>query len=124
MPSIGASGGFLTAWNGSMFTGELLFQNKFSLSIQFTWNSSSNKWILSNIYGPCRHEEKIEFTDWFSNIQMPNDVDWIVMGDFNFIRSPENRNKPGGDVNEMLLFNESISNLGLIELPLKGRQYS
>lgn len=55
---------------------------------------------------------------------MPNDVDWIVMGDFNFIRSPSDRNKPRGDVNQMLLFNEAISNLGLVELPLKGRQYS
>ena len=52
LPSIGASGGILTAWNGSMFTRELLFQNKFSLSIQFTYNISTNKWILSNIYGP------------------------------------------------------------------------
>ena len=55
---------------------------------------------------------------------MPPDEDWILMGDFNFIRSPSDRNKPGGDINQMLLFNEAISNLGLVELPLKGRQYS
>ena len=55
---------------------------------------------------------------------MPNDIDWIIMGDFNFIRTPEDRNTPGGDVNEMLMFNEAISELGLIELPLKGRQFS
>ena len=55
---------------------------------------------------------------------MPSDVDWIIMGHFNFIRKPEDRNKPGGDVNEMLMFNEAISELGLIELPLKGRQFS
>ena len=55
---------------------------------------------------------------------MPGDVDWIVMGDFNFIRDPSDRKRPGGDVNEMLLFNEAISSLGLVELPLKGRKYS
>uniref|UniRef100_A0A452XF66 Uncharacterized protein n=1 Tax=Aegilops tauschii subsp. strangulata TaxID=200361 RepID=A0A452XF66_AEGTS len=27
-------------------------------------------------------------------------------------------------VNEMLLFNEAISKLGLVELPLRGRKYS
>ena len=37
---------------------------------------------------------------------MPNDVDWINMGDFNLIRTPEDRNRRGGDVNEMLMFNE------------------
>lgn len=124
LPSVGASGGILTAWNGALFTGEMMFQNKFSISIQFTCKTSAQTWILTNIYGPCNHEEKADFLQWFSNIQMPNDVEWIIMGDFNFIRSPEDRNRPGGDVNQMLLFNEAISNLGLIELPLKGRQYS
>jgi hypothetical protein len=55
---------------------------------------------------------------------MADDTDWIVMGDFNFIRNPNDRNKPGGDVNDMLLFNDAISNLGLVELPLKGRKFT
>lgn len=46
------------------------------------------------------------------------------MGDFNFCRQPSDRNKLGGDVNGMLLFNEAINNLGLIELPLKGRKFT
>ena len=40
------------------------------------------------------------------------------------LRKPEDRNKPGGDVNEMLLFNEAISSLGQIELPLHGTKYT
>lgn len=55
---------------------------------------------------------------------MPLDTDWILMGDFNFIRNPSDRNRPGGDANEMLLFNDAISNLGLVELPLQGRKFS
>jgi hypothetical protein len=43
---------------------------------------------------------------------------------FNLIRSPADRNKPGGNFDEMLLFNEAISNLGLVEIPLKGRKYT
>jgi hypothetical protein len=46
------------------------------------------------------------------------------MGDFNFIWSQENRNMPGGDVNDIFLFNETISHLGLIALPLKGRSFT
>jgi endonuclease/exonuclease/phosphatase family metal-dependent hydrolase len=49
---------------------------------------------------------------------------WLLIGDFNFIRSEENRNKPGGDVNDMFLFNEIIGHLGLLELPLKGRKFT
>jgi hypothetical protein len=46
------------------------------------------------------------------------------VGDFNLIRSPQDRNRDGGNVNEMLLFNEEISNLGLVDIPLKGRKYT
>jgi hypothetical protein len=55
---------------------------------------------------------------------MPDETDWIVLGDFNFIRGPEDRNKPGGDINDMILFNDAINRLGLIELPLKGRKFT
>jgi hypothetical protein len=34
---------------------------------------------------------------------MPDEQDWLVLGDFNLIRSPNNRNRDGGDINEMLL---------------------
>jgi hypothetical protein len=51
-------------------------------------------------------------------------MNWLIMGDFNFIRKPSDRNKPGGYLNGMLLFNEAISNLCLVELPLKGRKFT
>ena len=92
--------------------------------MEFTYNLSKASWYLTNIYGPCQADKRIEFFDWFSNIQMPDNVDWIILGDFNFIRSREDRNKPGGNVNDMLTFNEAINNLGLVELPLKGRKFT
>jgi exonuclease III len=55
---------------------------------------------------------------------VPDETDWIIMGDFNFISQPSDRNKPHGDVNDMLIFNEAIGNLGLIELPMKGRKFT
>jgi hypothetical protein len=30
---------------------------------------------------------------------MPDDFDWLVVGDFNLYRKPEDRNKARGDVN-------------------------
>jgi hypothetical protein len=46
------------------------------------------------------------------------------MGDFNFYRSLADRNKPGGNLNDVFIFNEIISNLGLQEIPLKGRKFT
>ena len=55
---------------------------------------------------------------------MPDLTNWLLVGDFNLYRSPANRNKRGGDHTEMYLFNEAISALGLIELPLKGTRFT
>jgi hypothetical protein len=48
----------------------------------------------------------------------------MLMGDFNFYRYAENRNKVGGKFQDFLIFNNIISHLGLIELPIKGRSYT
>jgi hypothetical protein len=49
---------------------------------------------------------------------------WMILGDFSLIRSPDNRNREGSDVNNMLLFNRIISHLDLEEIPLKGRAFT
>jgi hypothetical protein len=46
------------------------------------------------------------------------------VGDFNLCRTPSDRNRPGGDLLEMYLFNEVVSFLGLVELPLKGKKFT
>jgi hypothetical protein len=48
----------------------------------------------------------------------------LLIGDFNFIRSQDDGNKPSGDINDMFIFNEVIGNLGLLELQLKGRSFT
>lgn len=42
---------------------------------------------------------------------------WLLGEDFNFYRGPDDRNKPGGDPNEMSSFNNLILDLDLTELP-------
>lgn len=40
---------------------------------------------------------------------MPENTDWLVVGDFNLIRKTEDRDNTGGDLTEMGLFNEVIN---------------
>lgn len=98
LPSIGQSGGILVVWKGNKFLGNKLYMNEFAISV--------------------------EFIQWLHEIEMPDDTDWLLMGDFNLITSQEDRNRPGGNVNEMFAFNEVISQLGLVELPLKGKMFT
>lgn len=74
-----------------------------------------------NVYAPYTPVGKRNFVRWFKNIQMPDEVDWLLVGAFNLYRNLEDHNKPGANFAEMLLFNETINALGLVELPLKGQ---
>ena len=85
---------------------------------------NNNSWILTIVYAPCTQAGKRSFLEWFMGIQMPDQIEWIIVGDFNLIRRLEDRNREGGDINEMFLFNKAINTLDLVELPLHDRQYS
>lgn len=124
LPSIGASRGILVAQRSHTFSGSLVFSNSFALLVEFTSMLNNDSWLLTTIYAPCTHTGKREFLEWFRDIDMPPEVDWIVVGDFNLLRRPEGKNREGADPNEMFLFNEAISNLSLIKLPLHARHYT
>ena len=102
----------------------MVFQNSFAITFKLTAQHNSDYWFLTNVYGPCTYEGKRSFIQWFKHYTAVVGENWLVVGDFNLLRKPENRNKPEGDVNEMLLFNDAISSLGLIELPLYGRKFT
>ena len=123
-PSRGASGGILTVWRSDVFKGVLIEVKPFGIVISFTSVHNNEQWFLVNVYGPCQGEMRDEFVNWLYNLQVEPEQKWLVVGDFNFIRSMENRNLPGGDVNDIFIFNEIIGHLGLLELPLKGRRFT
>lgn len=81
-------------------------------------------WTLVVVYGPCRQPARNEFVNWLYNLDIGDDDLWLLIGDFNFYRSAKNRNMPRGNFNDSLVFNNIISQLGLIELPIKGRSYT
>ena len=79
---------------------------------------------LSLVSPRCIIVMRDEFVNWLYNLQVEPEQKWFLVGDFNFIRSMDNRNLPGGDVNDIFIFNEIIGHLGLLELPLKGRRFT
>jgi hypothetical protein len=84
---------------------------------------TTQKWKLTTIYGPCHGERRDQFVQWLYDLQMDPEEDWMIIGDFNFYRTPINRNRGGGNYNDMKIFNSIISQLGLMEIPLKVRNY-
>ena len=123
MPSEGASGGLLVLWVGNRFTGQVLMQENFAIVICFTSTSSGDSFTLVNVYGPCEGIARENFVAWLFHFDIAIDTHWILLGDFNFYRYSDSRNCPGANFDDMATFNEIISYLGLIELPIKGRNF-
>ena len=123
-PSIGASRGIITIWNSSLFDGSVVHINSYAITIKLLCKLDNKIIHVTNIYGPASSPQKMGFITWLMNFDTSDFDDWVLGGDFNLIRYPENRNKPGGDQTEMNLFNEAISDLDLVDIPFSGRNYT
>jgi hypothetical protein len=85
-PSEGASGGIFVGWNGSQFLGQVLYSSKFAITIQFSSTHNAEEWNLTTVYGPCQGQERSDFIEWLNYLVIDDEVNWILMGDFNFYR--------------------------------------
>jgi hypothetical protein len=123
-PSVGASGGIIVGWNGLQFLGQVIFNSKYAITLQFSSTHNAEEWKLTTVYGPCAGQERCDFIQWLNSLVIDDKTNWILLGDFNFYRSLENRNRDGGNMQDIITFNDVLSNLGLQEIPLKGRNFT
>jgi hypothetical protein len=79
---------------------------------------------VTNIYGLAASTDKVGFITWLYNFDCSLIDGWLLLGNFNLIRSPENRNRPGGNFNEMWLFNDLIQHIDLVEISFQGRDFT
>jgi hypothetical protein len=93
---VGASGGLLTIWNSSVLDGTIIQANAYAITMKFHNRLGNKGFHLTNIYGPSVSSEKLAFVTWLLNLNSSSFDDWLIAGDFNLIKSAENRNKPGG----------------------------
>ena len=93
---MGAAGGLLVAWNEQVLKGQLFHSNEFALTMQFTSAHTGERWALSYIYGPVQLQERSNCLEWFRDFEVTNCPNWLVIGDFNYIRYPQDRNRDGG----------------------------
>lgn len=114
----------MICWNSSIFTASNIVIESFGIQLTFTSTHSNLSWTLVTVYGPCAGIERDNFLTWLHDLQILDDDLWLLLGDFNFYRSVFNRNKSGADINDIFLFNEVISDLGLVELPIKGKAFT
>jgi len=107
-----------------LFDDSVVHTNSYAVTVKLLSRLDNKTIHVTNIYGPASSPQNMGFITWLMNFDTSDFDDWVLGGDFNLIRHPENRNKPGGDLTEVNLFNEAISDLDLIDIPFSGRNFS
>jgi exonuclease III len=123
-PADGSRGGILTAWDPALFSLQNSSVDLHSLSTSLSCNATNLDLAITNCYGPSDHSGSLPFlsslVDMLPLIQGP----WIILGDFNLVRSAADKNN--GQVNTALCnaFNETIQELNINEIDLSDRLYT
>ncbi|XP_026420609.1 uncharacterized protein LOC113316672 [Papaver somniferum] len=119
--SVGNNGGLITIWDNT--TLELLDKRTGlnSITCLFHFRINGFKFLLTNAYSPCDHDRREIFWSDLADVRAWSSESWCFVGDVNAVRSDAERNTPGGDVINMKLLNDFVSDN---ELPLHGGAYT
>lgn len=122
--SVGASGGILLGINESKFEVLDSWVMDFSISVLLSNKNEPFIWLFTTVYGPVLSVNRTAFFTEINSIYSLGHTAWLIGGDFNLIRARSE--KTGASFNYVLSnrFNDVISNLTLIELPLSNRKFT
>jgi hypothetical protein len=114
----------LSLFGKQPFYGTNVQTNSYAIIVKFHCRKDNKIFHVSNIFGPSSPPQKMGFFTWLMNLDTADYDDWLLARDFNLIWGPDNKNKQGGDLSEMNMFNELISDLDLAKTPFSGRSFT
>lgn len=122
---VGQSGGLATIWDPAIFSQKRTVKLDGCLAIGGIWISSrKNCWLL-NIYAPQElHRKEKLWSNILRLMEEVTDTWWIYFGDFNAVRSSEERLGSIFCHRTASRFNNFIHESGLVELNLGGRRFT
>ncbi|GKC68389.1 RNA-directed DNA polymerase, eukaryota, partial [Tanacetum coccineum] len=122
--SFGNSGGILCVWEPTLFVKDNVTSFDNFLAVMGTWVPSSSKLLIISVYAPQDLTEKRVLWDYILRLIDRWDGDCVIMGDFNEVRTEQERYGSVFNVQGANAFNSFISLASLIDLPLDGYAYT
>ena len=123
-PSNGTAGGILTAISPSLFSLVAHSHHEFTLNATIRINADNSTFHVTNVYAPTDHSRKNDFLQELAQHKPPDNEPWIILGDFNLMRSHADKNNDNFRQHEADAFNDAIHALALTDLPLLDRCYT
>ncbi|BAS88086.1 Os04g0204200, partial [Oryza sativa Japonica Group] len=117
-------GGILLGVNLAVFDIGSISEGDFYVKFQLRNKEDGFKWVLMAVYGAAQPDLKEQFLTELAHTCSNESQPLLVGGDFNIIRSQEEKNNNSFDPRWPFLFNEVINSLNLREIDLSGRQFT
>jgi exonuclease III len=120
----GSRGGMLTAYDPRVLNLINTDTRRFSLSTSFVSATSEAAFTITNVYAPSDHSLTTDFVAEMEGLATSVSGPWIILGDFNLIRSPSEKNNSNFNPALAGAFNATIHSMALFELPLLDRRFT
>ncbi|XP_026400275.1 uncharacterized protein LOC113296156 [Papaver somniferum] len=95
----------------------------FSVSIKFRNVLDDFSCIFTSVYGASYYGDHRQYWQELRGIRLVFDDPWLTRGDFNAILSPDERNIPGGGVENRNSFKAFVHKSSLIDIPMAGGRF-
>ncbi|KAJ0545596.1 putative RNA-directed DNA polymerase [Helianthus annuus] len=124
MDADGRSGGLLSLWNLCVFKKELEVKNQNFILLKGKVIGEGVDLIIVNIYGSTLKTNRRRM--WEELLEAKNMINghWIMLGDFNEVRFPEERFNSQFDASAAMCFNSFISRGGFQEYNMGGMRFT
>ena len=127
LPADGTRGGVLLCWRTDRLCASAIVVRRFSITATFSplgLLGQTAAWTLTTVYGPHDYERKQAFLNEIADIHNSMAGPWLIIGDFNLITDPCDKNNDRICRRWMNKFRRTLNSSSLRELPLIGRRFT
>ncbi|GJU33149.1 RNA-directed DNA polymerase, eukaryota [Tanacetum coccineum] len=118
------SGGILCIWEASVFKKEFVTISDNFVAIYGSWCSNNSKLLIVVVYAPQSSACKRLLWEYISSLITRWNGETIVMGDFNVVRSTDERLGSRFNQSSAKVFNQFIESSGLVDIKLEGYSFT
>ncbi|GJY46224.1 RNA-directed DNA polymerase, eukaryota [Tanacetum coccineum] len=122
--AVGSSGGILTVWDNTWFFDIKVIGEEEFLIVVGSWKGRCGQVGFINVYAPHDIEVKANLWDKISMLINSIDAAWCIFGDFNEVRSCNERKNSSFNRMGAANFNNLISTNSLIDIPMGGKKFT
>nr|GEY32864.1 putative RNA-directed DNA polymerase, eukaryota, reverse transcriptase zinc-binding domain protein [Tanacetum cinerariifolium] len=122
--SVGNSGGILCMWEESIFKKDYVTISDSFVAIYGTWIPNKTKILIVSIYAPQQPSLRRVLWNYLLILLGRWNGESILMGDFNEVRTKEERCGTSFNSSNASFFNQFISSSGLIDIKIEGYSYT